>query len=105
VKWTPCREISHSAIHWHNCWIDSLVKDQRILHGFTHLRIRDPHGLLGIIDLGLVSPLHLDGGEKELRGVGVHRTLRQLDVAWHGDSWLLEPFQFAPKTNMYVNIK
>ena len=47
------------------------------------LGIRDPHGLLGIVGLGLVSSLHLQRGEEELRGVGVHGPLDQLDMAGH----------------------
>ena len=47
------------------------------------LGIRDPDGLLGIIRLGLVRSLHLQRGEQELRGVGVHGPLDQLDMAGH----------------------
>merc|ERR1719150_209835 len=51
------------------------------------LGIGDPDGLLGIVRLGLVRPLHLDVGEQELRGVRVHGTLDQLDMARHGDEF------------------
>ena len=47
------------------------------------LGVRDPDRLLGIIDLGLVSPRHIHRGEQELRGVGVHGPLDQLDMAGH----------------------
>ena len=49
----------------------------------TGLGVGDPDRLLGVVGLGLVSPLHLDVGEKELRGVGVHGALYQLDMAGH----------------------
>merc|ERR1719412_1450515 len=52
----------------------------------TGLGVGDPDGLLGVVRLGLVRPLHLDVGEQELRGVGVHGTLDQLDMARHGES-------------------
>ena len=47
------------------------------------LLIGDPDGLLGVVGLALVGPLGLDGGEQELRGVGVHGALHQLDMAGH----------------------
>ena len=47
------------------------------------LGVGDPDGLLGVIRLLLVGPLHLDGGKQELRGVGVYSALHQLDVARH----------------------
>ena len=49
----------------------------------TVLRVRDPDRLLGVVGLGLVSSLHLNVGEQELRGVGVHGALNQLDMAGH----------------------
>ena len=33
--------------------------------------------------------LHLHGGHEELRGVGVHGALDELDVAGHGEAQLL----------------
>merc|ERR1719266_2414346 len=48
------------------------------------LGVRDPDRLLGIVGLALVGPLDLQGGQKELGGVGVHRPgLGQLDMARH----------------------
>ena len=49
------------------------------------LGIRNPDGLLGVVGLLLVRSLHLDGGQQELRGVGVHGALHQLDMAGHDD--------------------
>jgi len=51
------------------------------------LGIRDPHRLPGIIGLSLVSPLHLNGGDQELSGIGVHGTLGELDMARHSGSY------------------
>ena len=51
----------------------------------VRLRVGDPDGLLGVVRLLAVLPLHLDGGEEELRGVGVHGALHQLDMAGHGE--------------------
>ena len=53
------------------------------------LGVGDPDGLLGVIRLGLVRPLHLDVGEQELRGVGVHGALHQLDMARHGAGYTI----------------
>merc|ERR1719412_287017 len=50
------------------------------------LLIRDPHGLLGVVGFLLVSSLHLQRGQQELGGVGVHPPLHQLDMAGHVDS-------------------
>jgi len=47
------------------------------------LSIWDPDRLLGIIRLGLVSSLHLNGWEQELCGIRVHSPLNQLDMARH----------------------
>ena len=47
------------------------------------LGVSNPDGFLGVVRLLLILPLHLDGGEQELRGVGVHGALHQLDVARH----------------------
>merc|ERR1719310_1419859 len=62
----------------------SIVLQETLLVS-TGLGVGDPDRLLGVVRLGLVCPLHLDVGEQELRGVGVHGTLDQLDVARHGD--------------------
>ena len=47
------------------------------------LGVHDPDGLLGVVGLVLVLLLHVHGGPKELRGVGVHGALHQLDMAGH----------------------
>merc|ERR1712012_213266 len=47
------------------------------------LGVHDPDGLLGVVGLVLVLLLHVHGGPKELRGVGVHGALHQLDMARH----------------------
>ena len=47
------------------------------------LGVHDPDGLLGVVHLGLILPLHLDGWEEVLRWVGVNRTLDELDMAGH----------------------
>merc|ERR1711892_383638 len=53
----------------------------------SSLIIRDPDGLLRVVRLLLVRPLHVDGGEEVLSGVRVGLTrLGELDVAGHGDS-------------------
>ena len=61
---------------------------QETLPVSSGLGVGDPDGLLGIVRLLLVRPLHVDGGEQELRGVRVHGTLDQLDMARHGESWI-----------------
>ena len=50
----------------------------------SSLVTRDPDGLLGVVDLGLVSPLHIHGGQEELGGVRVGLTrLREFDMSGH----------------------
>ena len=46
------------------------------------LGVIDPDGLLGVVGLGLVGPLHLDVGEQELRGVG--STAPFTNLIWPG---------------------
>ena len=66
-----------------------ILKITRLKKTFTvalSLGIRNPHRLLRIIRLGLVGPLHVHGGQKELSWVRVGLTsLGELDVARHGD--------------------
>ena len=68
----------------------------------TILRVGDPDGLLGVIGLGLVGSLHLDVGEQELRGVGVHCALHQLDMAGH-DGWCFLSSQYPGVYNQRMN--
>ena len=60
-----------------------IARLQQTLSVSMGLGIGDPDALLGIIGLGLVSSLHLNGREQKLRGVGVHASLHQLDMARH----------------------
>ena len=71
---------NHTLGSWISIWVTRLKETLAVS---LSLGVRDPHGLLGIIGLGLVSPLHVNGGHQELRGVGVHRTLGELDMARH----------------------
>ena len=47
------------------------------------LGIHDPDGLLGVVNLRLVLLLHLHGWPQELRGIGIHGALDELDMAGH----------------------
>merc|ERR1719192_824256 len=47
------------------------------------LLIWDPHRLLRIINLGLISPLHVHRRQKKLSGVWVDSPLHQFDMARH----------------------
>merc|ERR1712226_1031305 len=47
------------------------------------LGVGDPNRRLGVVWLGLVGLLHVHAGEQELRGVGVHCALDELDMAGH----------------------
>merc|ERR1719328_702165 len=53
------------------------------------LGVHDPDGLLGVVGLVLVLLLHVHRGPEELRGVGVHGALHQLDMAGHLGARLL----------------
>merc|ERR1712012_1100676 len=75
--------------HGHNTLGGGILQVSRLndsLSVSSRLRVRDPDRLLRIIGLGLVSSLHLNGGEQELCGIRVHSTLHQLDMARHGGS-------------------
>ena len=58
---------------------------QQTLPIASSLWTSNPHRLLGVIDLLLVSSLHLNGREQELCGIRVHSALHQLDMARHGE--------------------
>merc|ERR1719346_395707 len=72
--------------HGHHALAGGLVVVSGLDHSLpvsSGLGVGDPDRLLGVVGLLLVGSLHLDGGEKELRGVGVHGALHQLDMAGH----------------------
>ena len=56
---------------------------QQSLPVSSSLGAGNPDRLLSVVRLLLVRSLHLDGGQQELRGVGVHGPLHQLDMAGH----------------------
>ena len=49
----------------------------------TSLGARHPDALLRLVRLVLVRLLHVHAGKQELGGIGLDRTLHQLDVARH----------------------
>jgi hypothetical protein len=62
------------------------------------LGVRDPYRLLGIIRFGLISPLHIHGGQKELSGIRISLSrLGELDVARHGDKSSVSAKEQKPK--------
>ena len=79
-------EYFHAIITSHNTFCRRILQVSRLQHPLPvspSLGVRDPDRLLRVVGLLLVRSLHLDGGEQELRGVGVHGALHQLDVARH----------------------
>merc|ERR1719186_1735096 len=56
------------------CRILKIARLQQSLTISSSLGIRDPNALLCIIDLGLVSTLHIKGRQEKLRGVRIGQT-------------------------------
>jgi hypothetical protein len=72
--------------HSNHTLASRIFRISRLQETFTvslSLRIRDPHRLLGIIYLVLVSPFHFNGRNKELRRIRVYSSLGEFDMAWH----------------------
>ena len=59
----------------------------------------NPDGLFRLVRLVLVRLLHVHAGKQELGGIGVDRTLHQLDVARHDGAEIL------PEVKISQNIK
>jgi hypothetical protein len=66
-------------------WVFIVSRLKKTFSVSSSLGVWDPDRLLGIIRLGLVSSLHLDGWEQEFSGIWVHSTLHQLDMARHDE--------------------
>jgi hypothetical protein len=66
------------------CRVIQISRLQEALTIALSLRVRNPHRLLGIIRLGLVGPLHVHGGQKELSWIRISLAcLGELDMARH----------------------
>jgi hypothetical protein len=65
--------------------IINITRLQETLSVALSLRVRDPYRLLRIIRLGLISPLHVHGGQEEFSWIRIGLTgLGELDMARHG---------------------
>ena len=93
----------HAEVSAFHAELANLARLKETLLVAVGLGIHDPDGLLGVIRLVLVLLLHVHRGPEELRGVGVHGALHQLDMAGHlGARLLTRSGETEPEQTMII---